>query len=140
MNKRPRPLPSDLHSAQHDIQRWRKGNDRRRRIPEPFWRQAVALARVHSINRVAVAMPLSPARIAQRLRSNGASDGPADGKKQQVKFVELARPAAALGAPATAGFALELADGSSRRMRVTGTDAHGAAHILTAFFGSGATS
>ncbi len=140
MKSTPRPLPEDLHTAQSDIHRWRKANDRRRRIPESFWRQAVTLARAHGVNRVAVAMRLSHARIASRAQRDDASTSLVGGKNQQVHFVELARPVAMPETSAAIGLALELADGSSRRLRVTGTDAHSAAHIITTFFGIGAAS
>ena len=138
MKNTPRPLPHDLLAAQRDIDLWRKSNGRRRRISESFWQRAAKLAGVHGVNRVADAMRLSHTRIASVVSDGVTRIEPTGGQNQDAHFVELTRPMPA--AHATTGLAVELADGSSRRMRITGTDAQTTAHILTAFFGMVATS
>lgn len=130
-------LPSDLRDAQHDIDQWRQRNGRRRRIPESFWQRAVVLSRAHGVNRVAVAMRLSHARIAaMEPQQQGLATVPQP-QNREVHFVELGRPTTAHLGMATGALALDLANGSSRRVRVTSADAHSAAHIVAAFFGEG---
>lgn len=135
-----RPLPNDLRDAQIDIDQWRLSNNgRRRRLPDELWQRAALLSRIHGVNRVAVAMRLNRARLATvELRQQGLATAPAvQPRKSEVRFVELDRSMTTPSAMVTGGLALELADGPSRRMRVTGVDIHGTAHILTAFFGEG---
>lgn len=126
-------LSGGLQAAQLEIDRWRVGNDRRRRIPESFWQRAVQLAQTHSINSISQAMRLSHEGIKARLESAPTL------KKESLpaRFVELAPvPPKPGAAHLPMGLTLQLSDGANRHVQVTGADTHSATQLVTAFFGT----
>ena len=131
-------LAGEVRDAQLEFYRLRAGNDGRRRIPDSFWQHAAQLAQTHSINSVSQAMRLSHAGIKARLKS-------AAKVKQQgtpARFVELASVPSGLGGADNmsmsmdTGLTLQLSDGTRRHVQVAGADAHSAAQLVTAFFGT----
>jgi hypothetical protein len=51
-------MARDLAELKEQLERWRKHNRRGARLPEEFWREAVAMAREQGVFRVAKALPV----------------------------------------------------------------------------------
>jgi hypothetical protein len=94
-----------LASVRRDLDDWRQEPGRTRRIPEPLWAAAVAVARDHGVAAASRALGLDYYALKKRVESSGL---PGSG------FVEVAWPATS---PAPEGV-LELEDGRGGRLRV----------------------
>ena len=129
-------LAGELRTAQLEIDRWRAGNDRRRRIPSSFWQRAAQLSQTHSINSVSQAMRLSHEGIKARLKSMPKAKAKAKQQRTPARFVELTPMSPKLGGADNTTLTLRLSDGGMRHVQVTGADAHSAAQLVTAFFGT----
>lgn len=105
-----RKLPLDLARGQARFQAWRKQRKLGERIPRPLWALAVQMAKLHGLNRTAVAFGLDRQYLQRRLAT---MDTPAQAQMSSPAFVEL--PRAKL---ARKECHLELDNGAGASMRV----------------------
>jgi hypothetical protein len=117
MNRRSDPFAqtSPFDPVRRDLERWRRGRTPGSRIPEPLWKAAIRLARVHGVSRTAIALRLDYYTLKDRLGSAGPgaprSTAPRVGGPT---FLEVP-----LGLPLQApGCVLELEADRERRLRV----------------------
>ena len=105
----PHTLPPRLQAARQRLERWRYQR-KTRRIPECYWRSAVALAEEFGVHRTAKALRLNYRGLKARVNATApppVTDAP--------RFVELLIPATA---PSASPCVVELDDGHGRRMSV----------------------
>ena len=122
---------STLEQVRRQFDDWRRTRQRRTRIPNPLWRAAVEVARVHGVYRTAKTLGINSASLKKRMEQDGAESARA-GRGGQGSPVEpamgMSEASAAAGAtflelpppPWTAGSEciLELEDAGGARMRV----------------------
>lgn len=112
--KRPSQIPIALSEARHQLDHWRSRQpSKRTRLPEEFWRQAVALAKQYGLNKTARALKVKYESLKKHLEQSGANEG--DSAKVQPEFIELL-PAAIK--PGTVECMLEWADGCGASVRM----------------------
>lgn len=83
------PTRPDLSPVQHLAQRlkaWRTTRRRGQRIPDPYWKAATELARVHGLHPTAAALKLNYYDLQRRLRARQA---PRTRRPTLPAFVEL---------------------------------------------------
>lgn len=103
-------LPATLLRTQQKIERWRQRCRPRARIPEELWRQAVELAGVHGIHRIAKALRLDYYSLKRRVagaNATGATESAACGcgavgcGESAQQFVEVLGGPMGTGGPAS---------------------------------------
>jgi len=88
MNTRQRAtLPRALSTACHQFDQWRSRQRKRARLPQELWRQAVALAREHGLNKTSRTLGLNYYSLKKHLDQAGA-DG-LIAAKAEPDFIEL---------------------------------------------------
>jgi hypothetical protein len=119
MNSRqPTKIPIALSEARRQLDHWRSQQpSKRTRLPEEFWRQAVALAKQYGLNKTARALKVKYESLKKHLEQSGANEG--DSAKVQPEFIELLP---AVIEPGAVECMLEWADGcgASVRMHIRG--------------------
>ena len=124
------PLPTQLHEAKLEIDRWRQQNGRRCLIPKTWWLRAAKLTQHHSIHQVAQALRLNHGRLKAQLKESSAPKN----KLTTPLFVELthSRP---ITTPTSNNVALTLhvKDTQNRQMKITGANQQTALNLLQAF-------
>lgn len=88
-------IQPDLEKVGKEIERWRAQRKGRERIPERFWKAAIALLQTHSFFQISRALKLNPKQF--RKRCNAIGKGMPQKRKQNHTFLELS--AAKLSAP-----------------------------------------
>jgi hypothetical protein len=126
-----------LDELQRRVGQWRRTRQRRTRVPEELWVDAIWLAKRLGVYRTAHAAGLPYESLKRRLgeRRSAHAKSKADlghgtmsrtavvtgaivHKDERVGFVELGHVGAASSMPATATTVVEVADGSGRRLTV----------------------
>ena len=106
---------SKLQELSEQLTRWRGANRRRGRLPEEFWREAVAVARQEGLYRTAKALPVGWRQLKKRM------------KEQEPAFVEVK------ATPAARGPLLELETRQGKvRLEVGGMGAEEIARLVRA--------
>lgn len=82
---RTQTLSSHLIQLHQRLQDWRQRRSGRPRIPEPFWAEALALARTEGVSRVSRILRLSYRRLKEGLQA----PAPISGLAAAPTFVEL---------------------------------------------------
>ena len=112
--KRSSKIPNALCEARRQLDHWRSGQpSKRTRLPEEFWRQAVALAQEYGLNKTAGALKVKYESLKKHLEQGGAEEG--HSAKVQPEFIELL-PATIK--PGTVECMLEWADGCGATVRM----------------------
>lgn len=113
-SNRPSKIPIALSEARRQLDHWRSQQpSKRTRLPEEFWRQAVALAQEYGLNKTACALKVKYESLKKHLEQGSAKEG--DSAKVQPEFIELL-PAAIT--PGTVECMLEWADGCGATVRM----------------------
>jgi hypothetical protein len=108
-----------LSRARRQLDRWRSRQpNKRARLPEDLWQNAVALARTHGLNKTASALGLKYESLKKHLAATATDPSKPD--QGRYEFLEL------LPSPVTIPFIdcmieLEDGDGKTVRMHVKGT-------------------
>lgn len=84
MSRKQAPIGEEFLDLRRRLVEWRSSNPRRSPLPEPFWAEAVGLARNHGLYRTARALPVDYVNLRKRLR--GAAPRETVSRPQ---FVEL---------------------------------------------------
>ena len=74
--QRPVDLLGDLKELRERLDTWRRSPGRSHRVPEDFWRQALALCRVHSVSTVASRLGLSYTALKNRFHATLPREAP----------------------------------------------------------------
>lgn len=74
--QQPVDLPGDLKELRERLDAWRRSPGRSRRVPEDFWRQALALCREHSVSTVASRLGLSYTTLKNRFHDTAPQEAP----------------------------------------------------------------
>jgi len=112
--KRPTEIPVALSEARRQLDHWRsQQSSKRTRLPEEFWRQAVALAQEYGLNKTARALKVKYESLKKHLEQSGGDEGHL--AKTQPEFIELL-PAAIK--PGAVECVLEWADGCGATVRM----------------------
>jgi len=118
MRRRPsEPVPPALDHARREIERWRRQQSGRQRLPRELWAKAVALAQVHGANRTARVLGLKYASLRQHLaaKTGGAAPSP----PTRYRFVELP-PGVLTAGSLTCTIELDAGQDATVRMHVQG--------------------
>jgi len=112
--RQPVNIPIALSRARHQLDHWRsRQRSKRARLPKELWRQAVALAREHGLNKTARALGLKYCSLKKHLHEADADElVPAKAKPDFIEFVPSVMP------PGSAECTIEWADGSGARVRM----------------------
>lgn len=115
MNTRqPSKIPTALSETRRQLDHWRSQQpNKRTRLPEEFWQQAVALAKEHGLNKTARALKVKYESLKKHLEQGGADKGHL--ANVQPEFIELL-PAAIK--PGTVECMLEWSDGCGATVRM----------------------
>jgi hypothetical protein len=107
----PTQAEEHLSHVTQQFAQWRqsRSNPRRDRIPEPLWTEALTLADVLPLTRVARQLGLKPQALKRRRGDAGSSTVPARPPHAAPAFVEVT---AAAGSPATAEAEVQRPDGT----------------------------
>ena len=101
----PSPLPSPFSSLASRLSAWRSAGRLGRRIPEPFWEEATALAKVHGLSPTSTILKLNYYHLQRRLQPTlPASEAP----PLPPTFVTLPPPPLSLAGAGAEGGTLEL--------------------------------
>jgi len=121
--KAPIESPLTLEEVAENFEQWRKRKKKGERIPEPLWREAIALVGTYGVSQVTRTLRLSGTDLNKR-RGLVATAKRRQGSGGKTAFVEIA-PAPvdqALGSEAeVAWMELERLDGLRLRIRPTGS-------------------
>ena len=82
-----RPLPPDLERGRRRFETWRSRRKPHSRIPDPLWKLAVRLARVHGLSRTAAVLRLDYYTLKTRIETEAHETQTAT-----TPFVELTPP------------------------------------------------
>jgi hypothetical protein len=86
--KQPANIPIALSEARRQLDYWRSQQpNKRTRLPKELWRQAVALAREHGLNKTARALNVKYYSLKKHLDEAGVDEGRS--AKPQPDFIEL---------------------------------------------------
>lgn len=112
-----------LETLAAELDEWRSGQDRRRRIPEPFWSRAAELANELGVTKVSTTLRLSFEGLKRRMLA------PSVTAAEEPAFLEW------LIAPQAAHclFKVESSDGGRMQVEVAGLPAAGLAEVLRGF-------
>ena len=73
--RQPASIPIALSTARHQFDHWRSQQpNKRTRLPKELWRQAVALAKEHGLNKTARALNVKYYSLKKHLDETGADD------------------------------------------------------------------
>lgn len=108
---------SSLTSVCQRLTAWRQHRSGRSRIPEPFWIEAIALARTEGVSRVSRVLRLHYRRLKDRLNPPLPGTAPA----ALPAFVELTLPSSPNGGPECR---VELMHGTGAKMTIHLPAAH----------------
>ena len=112
--KRSSEIPTALSEARRQLDHWRSQQpSKRTRLPEEFWRRAVALAQQYGLNKTARALKVKYESLKKRLEQGGAEER--HSAKAQTEFIELL-PASIK--PGAVECMLEWADGCGATVRM----------------------
>jgi hypothetical protein len=101
----PSPLPSPFSSLASRLSEWRSAGRPGRRIPEPFWEEAAALAKVHGLSPTSTILKLNYYHLQRRLHPTvPVGEAP----PLPPTFVTLPPPPLSLAGAGADGGALEL--------------------------------
>lgn len=107
-----------LERLSASIERWRRTRTKLSAMPEPLWREAVAVSRRAGVSAVATACGLNATRLKARVEASTSTARPARAAAP-ARFVELSAAQVLGGAqPAGDAIVLELTDGRGGRMSV----------------------
>jgi len=113
-NRQPVNIPIALSRARHQLDHWRsRQRSKRARLPKELWRQAVALAREHGLNKTARALGLKYCSLKKHL--NEADTDELVPAKTKPDFIELV---GGVMTPGSAECTIEWADGSGPTVAV----------------------
>jgi hypothetical protein len=107
-------VAADLTQTAAAIAHWRSTAARRSRIPEEFWSQAVELAGIHGVGKVARALRLDYTALKRRVTRPSGGAVPTVGAAPPAAFVESPFGLAGAGASCV----LALADARGRSLRI----------------------
>ena len=116
MGKQGHKTPVDLVRGAARFARWRQGRALGKRIPEPLWNLAVALAVRHGVSRTASALRVD--YYALKKRSGDQPPTPGEDSAPSAPLVELAPTAFATSSECVIEF--EKTSGAKLRMHVPG--------------------
>lgn len=102
-------LPDLLSITKQSIEQWRAKRRPRSRLPEDLWREAIELARVHGVNKVARTLKLDYYSLKKRVSV-------AEIEPKAPEFIQILDGAAAIGKPECV---IELEDGSGAKLRIS---------------------
>lgn len=87
--RQPASIPIALSTARHQFDHWRSQQpNKRTRLPKELWRQAVALAQEHGLNKTARALGLKYYSLKKHLDETSADDlMPAKTEPDFIEFV-----------------------------------------------------
>ena len=108
-------IPNDLLHLQQRLEQWRSAQPSRSRIPEPFWAEAVEMARGYGLHPTAKALRMDYMRLKRRL-SPQTECRPSVPRSAPPAFLELLTPA-----PGRTECVVEL-ESASGKMRVAMKD------------------
>jgi hypothetical protein len=112
--KRSTKIPIALSEARRQLDHWRSRQpNKRARLPEEFWRRAVALAEEYGLNKTARALKVKYESLKKHLEQGIAEEG--HSAKARPEFIELL-PAAIK--PGSVECMLEWADGCGATVRM----------------------
>jgi hypothetical protein len=115
-----------LETLAAELDQWRAAQDRRRRIPEPFWSRAAELANELGVTKVSTTLRLSFEGLKRRALSPPA---PAPTVAEGPAFLEwLIAPQ-----PASCLFKVESASGARMQVEVASLPPAGLAEVLRGF-------
>jgi hypothetical protein len=116
--RQPANIPAALSTARHQLDRWRSRQpNKRARLPEDLWQNAVALVRTHGLNKTARALGLKYESLKKHLQAT-ATD-PSEPGGTQCEFLELL-PSPVTSPSIECTIELEDGDGTTVRMHVRG--------------------
>ncbi len=112
--RQPANVPTALSRARHQLDDWRsRQRSKRARLPKELWRQAVALAREHGLNKTARALGLKYCSLKKHLNEVDADElVPA---KPTPDFIELV---GCVMTPGSVECTIEWIDGSDVTVRM----------------------
>ena len=84
MPRKQAPIAEEFLDLQRRLVEWRSSHPRRSPLPEPFWTEAVGLARKHGLYRTARALPVDYVNLRKRLRGAASQE-----TLTRPQFVEL---------------------------------------------------
>ena len=112
--RQPANIPVALSRARRQLDRWRSRQpNKRARLPEGLWQNAVALARTHGLNKTARALGLKYESLKKHLAATATEQSERGGT--QCEFLEL------LPSPVTSPSiecTIELGDGDGTTVRM----------------------
>lgn len=85
-------IPEPIAQLQEQLAQFRNSNQPRTRLPEPFWKAAVELARKYGIHQTAHPLRLDYVRLKKRLLDSPSPQQQRTPKPAQPAFVELVAP------------------------------------------------
>ena len=113
-NRQPVNIPIALSRARHQLDHWRsRQRSKRARLPKELWRQAVALAREHGLNKTARALGLKYCSLKKHLNEVDADE--LIRAKPTPDLIELV---GGVMAPGSAECTIDWADGSGATLRM----------------------
>ena len=113
-NRQPVNIPIALSRARGQFDHWRsRQRSKRARLPKELWRQGVALAREHGLNKTARALGLKYSSLKKHLNETDADElVPAKTKPDFIEFVGGVMPSGLVECT------IEWADGSGATLRM----------------------
>ena len=112
--RQPAGVPVALSALRRQLDHWRQGQPRRKRLPKELWEKAVALAREHGINQTAHTLGLKYNSLKKHLE--GATPDAGDrGKPKPPDFLELLPGGLTSPSPECT---IEWEDGNGGKMRM----------------------
>jgi len=85
--RQPAGVPVALSALRRQLDHWRHGQPRRKRLPQELWEKAVALAREHGINKTAHTLGLKYNSLKKHL--DGAAPATGNPGRAKPDFLEL---------------------------------------------------
>ena len=110
------PVPGDISALGQRVQHWRDNRERRSPMPEPLWREATRLARVHGVNPICRHVGLSYTTL--RKRVSVREDEPTRAPAVAAGFVEVNAAQLLSGSPAQTVLELSERDGTRLTLRL----------------------
>ena len=128
-------LPRSIVEVKKQIETWRQTREKRTRMPEELWVEAVEVARRHGIWKVSNAVGCSYESLKARVERVDTTPAPAL-EAATVGFVSVAPPPQIFGAPEPMATEMELVavDGARLVVRVEGREGLDIAGLARAFW------
>jgi hypothetical protein len=127
---RDRVLPKKVETYKQKVEQWRRSREKRGRMPEALWQEAVELAKTHGRSFVASSANLSYSNLCKRMH-----DCRGLVKKEPVltpTFVEV-DTAMFDGASTHRGADIEMTRADGHRLVVRNADAHSVVQVASLF-------